>query len=264
MLKYSRESTNIIKTSHSHYDEETREQKSTSQRLAGSEWSKNRAMAIQRCESLSNHEGGLLRPVTEQYSLTVVLDLDETLVYAREGPLWVRPGITEFLHNLRKLNCEVVAWTASNRSYAGGILSRLDPFGDTISQCIYSHPKWLRSKGRGPQVKDLQLIGRDLQRTVIIDNLPDAIMEHPANAIVVENYEGYQLQDVHDLTLSTLTEVITDIVLCGKSVPSFLRDHIQTKNRGYLRYTERRLATPGKTVWCYMLNSEPSRFDLSL
>ena len=65
--------------------------------------------------------------------VTVVLDLDETLIYAREGmhrppagslrthastgPLYARPGLDELLAMLAE-RCEPVVWTAGVRAYA--------------------------------------------------------------------------------------------------------------------------------------------------
>ena len=243
------------------YDEEGMKQRSNDQKIAGSEWSRDKAAAIARCGSLSDIPnmggGGLLVPQVAAYPLTIVLDLDETLVYARRGPLWVRPGVTDFLKTLKQLGCEVVCWTASNRSYAGGILSRLDPLGEYVSQCIYSHPRWAARRG-GPQVKNLSLIGRELKSTLIIDNLPDSVVGNETNAIVVENYEGCEL---HDTTLATLVKVIREIIASGKDVPTFMSTPALYSS--HLRLTERALHQGG-TLPCLMLNSEPASFSLPM
>eukprot|EP01062_Namystynia_karyoxenos_P010457 TRINITY_DN13702_c1_g1_i1.p1 TRINITY_DN13702_c1_g1~~TRINITY_DN13702_c1_g1_i1.p1 ORF type:complete len:610 (+),score=184.48 TRINITY_DN13702_c1_g1_i1:140-1969(+) len=250
--------TALRQFSTSHFDDRGMQQRSAAQKMAGAEWSKDRGRAIARCGSLSAlPQGGLLLPPSRQYSLTVVLDLDETLVFARQGPLWVRPGVQQFLHDLRDIDCEVVCWTASNRSYAGGILSRLDPMGEVVSQCIYSHPKWQR-RTVGPQVKNLALVGRDLDYTIIVDNLPDSIVGNEMNAIVVENYEGCEL---HDSTLPTLVKVFRDLIASGLTVPDFLRD--RSKSGQHLKYCEQRLVSQ-ESIWCFVLNSEPARFSMPI
>jgi RNA polymerase II subunit A small phosphatase-like protein len=35
--------------------------------------------------------------------MTVVFDLDETLVYAREGSIYIRPGLNELFSMLKKI-----------------------------------------------------------------------------------------------------------------------------------------------------------------
>ena len=44
---------------------------------------------------------------TGDRQLTVVLDIDETLVYARVKPILWRPNVQQFLQGLHDLNCEV-------------------------------------------------------------------------------------------------------------------------------------------------------------
>ena len=73
--------------------------------------------------------------------LVVVLDLDETLVYAREGPVLPRPGLEELLQTLRELQCEVIVWTAGERDYAQEVLQRIDTAG-VVQHCVYRHEKW--------------------------------------------------------------------------------------------------------------------------
>lgn len=244
----------------SHYDDDAYHQRSASQLVAGREWSRDRKSNTERVRDMARVPGLLaIRPRDREYTLTVVLDLDETLVFAREGPLWVRPGVRQFLSELCGLGCEVVAWTASNRCYAGGILSRIDPAAEFVSQCIYAHAKWQRRPGQSypATVKNLSLIGRDLDRTIIVDNLPDAVAGSEMNAIVVENYEGCEL---HDRTLSTLTKVIRDLVESGMAVPTYLSD---TRGGGHLKFCEQRLVS-GEATWCFVLNSEPDDFSMLL
>ena len=48
---------------------------------------------------------------------TVVFDLDETLIYAREGPLYARPGLDDLFSTVRD-SVEALVWTAGLRAYA--------------------------------------------------------------------------------------------------------------------------------------------------
>jgi CTD small phosphatase-like protein 2 len=122
--------------------------------------------------------------------VTLVLDLDETLVHASTEPVanpdilfpvtWnnidyrvyamKRPYLEEFLDAAAQL-FEVVVFTASQRVYANKLLDVIDPtyrwfrhrlFRDS---CVYVEGNYL---------KDLSVLGRDLRHTVIIDNSPQA------------------------------------------------------------------------------------------
>eukprot|EP01063_Lacrimia_lanifica_P028255 TRINITY_DN4097_c0_g2_i1.p1 TRINITY_DN4097_c0_g2~~TRINITY_DN4097_c0_g2_i1.p1 ORF type:complete len:507 (+),score=64.21 TRINITY_DN4097_c0_g2_i1:72-1592(+) len=154
------------------------------------------------------------RADAEKY--TVVLDLDETVVYAREGPLVVRPGAQELVQLLGQ-HCETVIWTAGERSYAQLVLCELDPGNDAVHHCVYRHPKWF--SGRPGQVKDLGLLNRPLDKTLLIDNTPDCIRRHISNSLTVTDFHGTK----DDTALYTLAVLLRLLFASGKPVPEFLR-----------------------------------------
>jgi TFIIF-interacting CTD phosphatase-like protein len=122
---------------------------------------------------------------------TIVLDLDETLVYAREGPLYVRPGLVELMA-LLKDKFEAVVWTAGVRAYAQAVVKNIDKT-DAVQHCVYRHKKWFT--GQAGYNKDLTLLGRDLETTLIIENTPDCLRGNEGNGILVADYEGGELTD---------------------------------------------------------------------
>lgn len=146
----------------------------------------------------------------------VVLDLDETLVWARGGPVVFRPGVCDLVDVLDG-PCETVVWTAGERSYAQGVLRDIDPRG-TVRHCVYRHPKWF--DGRPGQLKDLRLLGRDMDRVLVIENTPDCVRMQAANAVLVPDYHGA----VDDMTLARLAGVLRALVASGRPVPDFLRN----------------------------------------
>eukprot|EP01062_Namystynia_karyoxenos_P069795 TRINITY_DN65250_c0_g1_i1.p1 TRINITY_DN65250_c0_g1~~TRINITY_DN65250_c0_g1_i1.p1 ORF type:complete len:472 (+),score=111.13 TRINITY_DN65250_c0_g1_i1:92-1417(+) len=151
---------------------------------------------------------------------TIVLDLDETLIYARDGPLYARPGVSEFLTFLGE-RCEGVAWTAGVRPYAQAVLRNIDHAGN-VKHCIYRHAKWF-SGGAG-YTKDLKLLGRDLDRTLIVENTPDCIRHYPHNSILLADYERNELNaDTQDETIPLLHRIISDLVSSRQTVPQFVR-----------------------------------------
>lgn len=123
--------------------------------------------------------------------VTVVLDLDETLIYAREGPLYARPGIDELLQFLKD-NFEAVVWTAGVKPYAQAVVKNIDKI-NSIQHCVYRHKKWFT--GQAGYNKDLRLLGRDMNNTIIIENTPDCLRGNEGNGILVADYEGGELAD---------------------------------------------------------------------
>lgn len=147
--------------------------------------------------------------------VTLVLDLDETLVYAREGPLYARPGLDEFFKVCAE-RCEVVVWTAGLRAYAQAIIRNIDKAG-VVQHCIYRHSKWFT--GQAGYRKDLAALGRPLDKVLIIENTPDCIRGYQQNGILVEDYEGGERVDN---TIPALTDVIKQLTDSQMTVPHFV------------------------------------------
>ena len=190
-----------------------------------------------RAKSISNR-AALLGPMEASHNpdgthvYTVVLDLDETLIYTRgdEAHLCLRPGSKELLRCLRSLNCEIIVWTASTKAYSAGILANLDPNLNYISECIYRHEKWYQSgrhdsgarKGAGHPRKDLSLLNRDLDRTIIVDNSVECCYGYTdTNSVIVPDFCGLEI----DETLYCLAEMFIELVRLQLPVKAFLREH---------------------------------------
>jgi len=144
----------------------------------------------------------LLPPLSEEDrkkgKKTLVLDLDETLVHASfepvDGPdfivpvkfsgtthhayVRVRPGAQQFLTAMAPM-FEIVVFTASLQKYANPVIDHLDPGG------VVQHRLFREScvQFQNNFIKDLSLLGRDLSKTIIIDNAPTSYLFHPQNAL---------------------------------------------------------------------------------
>jgi len=137
--------------------------------------------------------------------ITVVFDLDETLIYAREGPLYARPGLDELLGFCQE-KMEPIVWTAGVKAYAQAVVRNIDK-KSVIRHCVYRHKKWFT--GCAGYNKDLTLLGRDMDKLLILENTPDCVRGNETNGIVVEDYEGGEHQD---MTLLAITALLRDMV----------------------------------------------------
>ena len=149
---------------------------------------------------------------SKQY--TVVLDLDETLVYARDGPLMARAHLKEFLRATNE-HCEIVAWTAGDRLYAKAVLAEINVDG-VIQHLIYRHKTWFNARD---YTKDLKRLGRDMAYVLIIENTPDCVRNNPQNAVIVDDFEGDRRSDSTLLHLAALMKALGE---SHQPVPEFL------------------------------------------
>eukprot|EP01062_Namystynia_karyoxenos_P053947 TRINITY_DN4401_c0_g1_i1.p1 TRINITY_DN4401_c0_g1~~TRINITY_DN4401_c0_g1_i1.p1 ORF type:complete len:385 (+),score=115.62 TRINITY_DN4401_c0_g1_i1:104-1156(+) len=156
----------------------------------------------------------------DQGKLVVVLDLDETLVRYRDGPVYWRPHFGAFLDSI-KACCEVVLWTASTEESASSIINELDPDGDRFHHKVFRDDRWFNGV---PYCKDLMLLQRDMNRIIIVENTVDCVIPNPENALLVPDYI-YPCRN--DTALLVTQEIILGIARGdpGKSVQVQLRRH---------------------------------------
>jgi RNA polymerase II subunit A small phosphatase-like protein len=153
-------------------------------------------------------------------TLCLILDLDETLIYARDGPIVSRPYLDEFFEGLYNKDVEVVVWTAGERDYAQSVLRRIDPLG-VVKHCVYRHPKWWT--GEKGYSKDLRALGRNMSRVLMVENTPDCLRLQPECGILVRDFTGGRNTD--DTLLHVLRVVLDGIDQRHVSIPVLLDSH---------------------------------------
>ncbi|XP_027248071.1 carboxy-terminal domain RNA polymerase II polypeptide A small phosphatase 2 isoform X4 [Cricetulus griseus] len=147
----------------------------------------------------------LLPEVTEQDQgrICVVIDLDETLVHSSfKVYVLKRPYVDEFLRRMGEL-FECVLFTASLAKYA-------DPVTDLLDQCGVFRARLFREScvfHQGCYVKDLSRLGRDLRKTLILDNSPASYIFHPENAVPVQSW----FDDMADTELLNLIPIFEEL-----------------------------------------------------
>lgn len=168
-----------------------------------------------------------LPPSSNPEVYTLVLDLDETLVHYFEhdgmGNYDIRPGMHEFLERMNQLGYELVIFTAATQDYADWVIDQIDP-NKLIHHRLYRQ----HALPWGPIfVKDMSRLGRDLDRTLIIDNVQENFMLQPSNGIFIFTW----YDDPHDTALFALTPLLDELIATRAKVPEILdkyRDQIPT------------------------------------
>jgi len=144
---------------------------------------------------------------------TLVLDLDETLIHfevdedeASEEPGYylIRPGALRFLNELSEYY-EIVVFTAAMPDYADWILDNIDRKNSITHRLYRQHT----TPHEDYAIKDLKCLGRDLSKTIIIDNLAENFnFTTPDNGIWVESW----FDDMEDKVLTLLNPLLKEIV----------------------------------------------------
>lgn len=170
--------------------------------------------------SITHNSGTLLPPKGEadRNKNTLVVDVDETLVHSSFSPMTtpdfvfpfkpdnkdmnqkksskeetndpqllisvrVRPYAEQFISELSKYY-EIVIFSNFGKNYTDEILSHIDP-DHKVKHKLYQDSIL---EFKGTPVKDLSLLGRDLNRTIIVDNNQASYLLQPYNAIQVTTW----------------------------------------------------------------------------
>ena len=143
--------------------------------------------------------------------LTLVLDLDETLVNVKisktnsnQGCLLFRPGLDDFLEHLSEWY-EIVIFTAATKDYADAILDEIDLNGNLFTYRLYREHTTIIGND---YVKDISLIGRDLDKTVIVDNMAQNFKLQKENGILIHSFWG---DDEYDVALIELEKILRKV-----------------------------------------------------
>lgn len=175
----------------------------------------------------------------KEFPITLTLDLDETLVHCSVEPIanpdiifpvsfngasyqvYVRkrPYLDHFLNTVAK-SFEVVLFTASQRVYADKLLNLIDPEKKLIQHRLFREACLLV---QGNYIKDLNVLGRDLKKTVLVDNSPHAYGFQLDNGIPIESW----FDDETDTELLKLAEFLKKIVDIGDVRP-IVREHFKS------------------------------------
>ena len=192
---------------------------------------------------------------------TLILDLDETLVYVSDvkiensplkqipfeyyvldenenninvenqtieqanGYLIVRPGYNKFISEIKKYFDEIFIFTSSQYSYAEEIIKLIDK--NKIISKIYSRKDC--SFYNDIFYKDLNKIKKDLSRTIIVDNFPEAYLLQHFNGLPIPPFMG----DPNDNELLKLIPILEQLSKV-KDVRNYIRQIISNDGQSII------------------------------
>lgn len=171
---------------------------------------------------------------------TLVLDIDETLVHCSSDPslpyvfeievapennsnapakkyyVRKRPNTDYFLQEVSQ-HFEVIAFTAGYKRYANRILDYLDPEGTIFSHRLYRDSCYIKDR---KYIKNLNALGRDLNKTILVDNSIEALGFQLDNGVLIKSWTS----DPYDDQLLLVLDVLSNLLVVQANVPRYLRN----------------------------------------
>jgi RNA polymerase II subunit A small phosphatase-like protein len=161
--------------------------------------------------------------------ILLVLDLDETLVYATEhalgrppdfaaGPysIYRRPYLNEFLLACSALY-DLAFWSSAGAAYVGAVVAAIQPPA-VEPAFVWSGVRCVRridpETGEDYFLKDLRKVRRkgfDLARVLVVDDSPRKLERNYGNAVYVRSYRG----DPDDNELVLLARYLASLCSAG-------------------------------------------------
>ena len=147
---------------------------------------------------------------------TLVLDLDETLVYfkiksSKGGTLRARPYLFGFLEEMGHYY-ELIIWTSATEAYANSLIDAVEYEKKYFDYVLYREHAIIVEDDF---IKDLTRIGRGLDRIIIIDDMPQNFRLQKENGITIKPFLGNNLDDS---ALYDLVPILKHIAESGKDV----------------------------------------------
>lgn len=175
---------------------------------------------------------GFFLPPKKDSRPTLVLDLDHTLVYPantkpdspcfevnisyrdKSPSIWVveRPFLQKFLDALHA-KFEIVVFTAGIRQYGTKVLRQIDGRGRVAELLDRRHCSVLKEGDKDAviYVKNLDYLGRDLRRTIIVDDKEYSYIMNFSNGQYIPAFHG----DLGDRALLRLQEYLLGCLELG-------------------------------------------------
>jgi len=159
--------------------------------------------------------------------ILLILDLDETLVFAAEGDLerppdfrvgpysvYRRPHLDEFLKSCCE-NFEIAVWSSSGADYLAEVLRSILPAGVSPvfvwdrERCVRAFDPEQQGACFVKDFKKIKRLGYDLDRVLIVDDTPQKAQRNYGNAIYVSPFYG-DAKDDELLRLSRYLKSLCD------------------------------------------------------
>ena len=176
-------------------------------------------------------ESYILPSIKINYKYSLILDLDETLVFFQKENVFIntdekqkieneeiitnytkntlilRPGLIDFLRKMKNY-FELILFSSGIYEYVNPIINMIEKDEKFFEYILYR--KHIEYDENGEIIKNLDILGRNLKNIIIVDDVFKYFKLHKDNGICIKPFKGDRLNDGD--ALKCLGEVLIKIV----------------------------------------------------
>ena len=157
-------------------------------------------------KDISLNRGFFLPPIKNNYKHTLILNLNETLVYFNnkyppnlaKNTLILRPNVQEFLHEMKYLY-ELIIFSDCSKEYIEPIIDIIQQKEKFFSYVLWN--KYITLNNKKEKIKDLFWLGRELKNIIAVDNIEKYYKLNKDNLICIKPFCGDINNDKNTLKL---------------------------------------------------------------
>ena len=200
--KKTKTKTNKEKTKHKHKDKD-----------------KSKENLNEKNDISSMNNNYIIPPIKNNYKYTLILGLDETLIYnnidnyvsfKNDRSIILRPNVHEFLREMKKIY-ELIIFSEKSKDYVDPIIDIIQKKEKYFTHVLYE--QYMTSDSNGQEIKDINLLGRNLKNVIIVDNNDLYYKPFKDNFISIEPFYGENKRNkknVFKIYEKTLKEIQLD------------------------------------------------------
>ena len=148
----------------------------------------------------NNIDQSFLPIIKQNYKYSLIINLDETLIYNNNGKIILRPNLFHFLDIMKEIY-ELIIFSFESNSFIDKVVETIEQKNKYFDYVLYANQCTLKLNNNGTLVKDLESLGRDLKNIIVIDSKSHLEQKYQNNLILIKGFYGNDLIDTNLLKI---------------------------------------------------------------
>jgi len=138
--------------------------------------------------------------IKPNYKYSLIINLDETLIYNNNGKIILRPNLFHFLDVMKEIY-ELIIFSFESNAFIDKAVEIIEQKNKYFDFVLYANQCTLKLNNSGTLVKDLESLGRDLKNIIVIDSKSHLEQKYHNNLILIKGFYGNDLIDTNLLKI---------------------------------------------------------------